>query len=53
MPRKKEKLYYVRSKSRNYQYGVFAHTKEGFKKAEKYAESLSSSKREEFYISEK
>jgi len=53
MPKRKEKWYYVRSKSKNYQYGVFAHTKEGYKKAEKYVQSLSANKKEEFYISEK
>jgi|TARA_R110000744_G_scaffold91125_7_gene176957 hypothetical protein len=53
MPKRKERLYYVRSKSKNYQYGVFAHTKEGYEKAEKYVESLNTSKKEDFYISEK
>jgi hypothetical protein len=53
MPRKKQKFYYIRSKEKNYQYGVFDHTEEGFEKAEKYMKKLKKTKKEEFYISEK
>lgn len=53
MPKKKEKFYYIRSKSKNYQYGVFDYSQEGYEKAEKYIKNLKKNKKEEFYISEK
>lgn len=54
MPKKKSPKYYlVLSKSRNYTYGAFPHTKEGKEKAESFAKATSKKVDEELYVKEK
>tara|TARA_R110000765_G_scaffold221865_1_gene325825 strand:- start:7646 stop:7810 length:165 start_codon:yes stop_codon:yes gene_type:complete len=54
MSRKKQKYYFVRSKVRNYQYGVFSFCPDGKKKASLYLKTLAKEHPgDEFFISEK
>ena len=54
MPKKRNPKYYlVLSRSRNYTYGAFPHTKEGKEKAESFAKKTSKEVQEELYVKEK
>ncbi len=54
MPKSKTPKYYlVLSKSRNYTYGAFPHTKDGKKKAEDFAKVNSKKLKEDLYVQEK
>jgi len=54
MPKLKSPKYYlVLSKSKNYTYGAFPHTKEGKRNAEDFAKVNSRKFNEELYVQEK
>ena len=51
--RKKNKMYVVLSKEKNYRYGAFPYSEEGKKDAEKFIKEMRKIKKENLYIIEK
>ena len=51
--KRKKNCYVVLSKERNYRYGAFPYTEEGFKMAEEFVKKIKKSNGEELYIVEK